>query len=97
MFEGTTKTELVNQWTEKMLFKELRPASTIIWDNAAFHSKKALQELADREGHFLLFLPPYSPDFNPIEQDWAIIKKRRIASPHIPLDQLITNYGNYSE
>ena len=98
LFEGTAKTELVNEWTEKMLFKELRPESTIVWDNAAFHSKTALLEIAERYGHHILFLPPYSPDFNPIEQDWAAIKNRRQAAPpNTPLQLIIANYGNYSE
>lgn len=98
LFDGTAKTELVNEWTEKMLFKELRPASTIVWDNAAFHSKTALREIAERYGHHILFLPPYSPDFNPIEQDWAVIKKQRQAAPpNTPLQLIIASYGNYSE
>lgn len=98
LFEGTAKTELVNDWTEKMLLKELRPDSTIIWDHAAFHSKTALEAIAEKQEHPIPFLPPYSPDFNPIQQDWAVIKKQRQAAPpHTPLDLIIASYGNYSE
>ena len=98
LFEGTAKTALVNEWTEKMLVKELRPSSTLIWDNAPFHSKTALQAIAEKFGHHILFLPPYSPDLNPIEHDWAIIKKQRQAAPpNTPLDFIIASYGNYSE
>ncbi|MEM1395294.1 MAG: IS630 family transposase, partial [Cyanobacteria bacterium P01_H01_bin.150] len=44
------------------------------------------------------FLPPYSPDFNKIEQDFAIIKKRRTyANPNTSLDDIIQSYGNYLE
>ena len=47
---------------------------TIIMDNASFHPKKELRKIADRYGVKLLFLPPYSPDFNPIENLWANLK-----------------------
>jgi transposase len=43
-------------------------------DNASFHRKKALRKIA-RGSVRLLFLPPYSPDFNPIEKTWAHLKK----------------------
>jgi transposase len=98
LFSGTADTDLVNDWTRHMLCKELRPASTIIWDNAAFHKKKDLEAIAHQHGHFILFLPPYSPDFNPIEHDFANIKKRRqYAPPDTPLADIITSYGIYSE
>jgi transposase len=44
-------------------------------DNASFHRKKKLRNLARRHGMKLLFLPPYSPDFNPIERTWANMKR----------------------
>jgi hypothetical protein len=47
----------------------------IIMDNASFHRKKKLQAIAERYGVNLLFLPAYSPDFNPIEKFWANMKK----------------------
>jgi len=43
-------------------------------DNASFHPKKELKIIADRYGVALLFLPAYSPDFNPIEKFWANLK-----------------------
>ncbi len=77
LFEGSTNAEWFNAWLEQHLFKELAPHSTLIMDNAAFHKTKETQKLINQAGHTLLFLPPYSPDFNPIEQDFATIKKRR--------------------
>ncbi len=44
-------------------------------DNAAFHKKDEIIKIAEEFGHDVLFLPPYSPDLNPIEQDFAIMKK----------------------
>jgi transposase len=40
-------------------------------DNAAFHRKKPLQEMVQKYGHILLFMPTYSPDLNPIEHKWV--------------------------
>ena len=48
--------------------------SVIIMDNAAFHSKTKIREVLEKAGHKLLCLPPYSPDLNPIEQSFAVIK-----------------------
>ena len=96
LFEGTADADLVNDWTRNVLCKELRPDSTIIWDNAPFHKKKDLEDIAREYGHHAIFLPPYSPDFNPIENDFANIKKRRqYAPPNTPIADIIKSYGNY--
>jgi transposase len=98
LFQGSTDSVWFNEWLEKHLFKELRPTSTIILDNAAFHKRTQVTEIANRHGHDVLFLPPYSPDFNPIEKDFAIIKKRRIYADHkTSLQDIVQMYGNYLE
>jgi transposase len=48
---------------------------TVIMDNAGFHCKQKLMATAEKAEVKLLFLPPYSPDFNPIEKDWANLKR----------------------
>jgi transposase len=81
-----------------MLCKEPRPDSTLIQDNAAFHKQKDLEAIARESGHHILFLPPYSPDFNRIEPDFANIKKiRQYTPPDTSLSDIIRSYGNYSE
>jgi len=77
LFEGSTNAMLFNYWLNNHLFKELAQDSTIIMDNATFHKTAQTRQLIEQAGHTLLFLPPYSPDFNPIEKDFAIIKRRR--------------------
>ena len=47
----------------------------MILDNAAFHKRAVIQELAKKKDCHVLFLPPYSPDLNPIEKKWAWLKK----------------------
>ena len=81
LFEGSCDALVVEEWTEHHLFKELKNPSLIIFDNAAFHRKKRLHEIAEKHGHKIMFLPPYSPDFNPIEKSFANIKKRRLYAP----------------
>ena len=44
-------------------------------DNAAFHKSSLIYEMLENAGHKLLYLPPYSPDLNPIEKKWAQAKK----------------------
>lgn len=95
IFKGTANAALVNQWFRQMLCKELRPGSTIIWDNARFHKKTELEAIAQEHGHHILFLPPYSPDFNPIENDFATLKKQRQNAPQdTTIEQLIAMYRN---
>lgn len=45
-------------------------------DNAAFHKNKITEELIKSAKCKLLYLPPYSPDFNPIEQKWGHVKNQ---------------------
>ena len=61
-------------WFEWYLCPHLPPNSLIIMDNARFHRKIQLEKIATFYGFTLLWLPPYSPDKNPIEQLWAILK-----------------------
>ncbi|MBF0154950.1 MAG: transposase, partial [Magnetococcales bacterium] len=64
--------------------------SVVVMDNASFHNKETIGRLLNQHGHTLLSLPPYSPDFNPIEQSFAILKKRRLSSqPPVPLEELL--------
>lgn len=98
LFEGSTNATLFNYWLENHLFAELSSDSTIIMDNATFHKTALTRQLIEQAGHTLLFLPPYSPDFNPIEKDFAIIKRRRQFLPgHYTIDDVVRSYVNYLE
>jgi transposase len=55
----------------------------VILDNATFHKSKKIVEFTKRVGADILYLPPYSPDFNKIEHHWFAIKNR--ARKNIPL------------
>jgi len=66
-----------------LLLKAIVTGSVIIMDNARFHRKKVLKKMADAAGCKVIFLPPYSPDFNPIEKVWANLKK--FLKNHLPI------------
>ncbi len=92
--EGNTNAEWFNVWLKDHLLRELPSDSILIMDNAAFHKTPKTRALIEQAGHTLLYLPPYSPDFNPIEQDFATMKKRRqYTPPETTLDEIIRDYG----
>ena len=74
-YDGTTDSVLFEYWFEHCLLRDVNQGSTIILDNATFHRKSFLPELAKKKNCHVLFLPPYSPDLNPIEKKWAWLKK----------------------
>lgn len=94
LFKGNTDAGWFNQWLEDYLFKELPKNATVIMDNASFHKTAKTREIFENSGFNLLFLPPYSHDFNPIEQDFAIMKKRRIYQKS-SLDEIVRMYNSY--
>ena len=73
-YEGTTDSVLFEYWFEHIFLPELSPGYLIVMDNASFHRKGILSLMAEKAGCSLLFLPPYSPDLNPIEHFWAWLK-----------------------
>jgi transposase len=57
------------------LLPRLPPGCVLVLDNARIHHRPTLKETVERAGHTLLYLPPYSPDYNPIELVWSWLKK----------------------
>ena len=74
-YTGTCDTLLFNLWLKDFLLPSLRPGQVVIMDNAGFHKSQDSRALIERAGCKVLFLPPYSPDLNPIEMFRANFKK----------------------
>lgn len=90
-FEGYCDSSVVNAWIEQCLLPTLTPGQIVIFDNASFHKSKTTKNLIESVGCRLLFLPPYSPDYNPIENFWAILKNKikSLRSPKRSLEDCI--------
>jgi transposase len=92
LFEGTCNSLVFNMWLEKELCPLLNKQHVVIMDNVPFHKSQRTRELIEGQGATLLFLPPYSPDLNPIEHDFANIKKRREYANFLSLDTIVAMY-----
>ena len=67
---------MVLTWVEQVLLPQLRPGMVLVWDNASFHKSPKMKALIEAAGCRLVFLPPYSPHLNKIEQWWAVLKAK---------------------
>ena len=71
---GATDTEVFRTYVDAVLCPSLKPGDIVIMDNLSPHKSPPTLELIERVGAKVLFLPPYSPDFNPIEKMWSKLK-----------------------
>jgi len=74
LFEGPMDGELFLAWVRQGLVPALRPEDVVILDNLATHKMAGVRQAIEGVGAALLYLPPYSPDFNPIENLWSQVK-----------------------
>lgn len=94
VFQGSCTAKLVEGWLESFLVKEIKKPSIIVMDNAPVHRKKVIRDILEKHDHTMLSLPPYSPDFNPIEQSFGAMKKRRQGMPiETTVEELIMSYS----
>jgi transposase len=71
----TMNKERFTIWVRDVLAPRLRLGNIVIMDNLRAHHAPRVRELIEARGATIRFLPPYSPDLNPIEPCWAIVKK----------------------
>ena len=74
VLDGPINRTAFETYLEKVLTPELKPGSVVIMDNLPSHTGPRVRELIEAAGASLLYLPPYSPDFNPIENAFAKLK-----------------------
>jgi transposase len=72
--EGATNGEVFETYVERVLAPTLRSAQVVVMDNLNAHKGERIKELIEERGCELVYLPPYSPDFNPIEEAFSKIK-----------------------
>lgn len=72
--DGATDKEVFWLFLEQVLGPTLRPGQVVVMDNLPAHKNARVRELIEARGCRLLYLPPYSPDFNPIEKAWSKLK-----------------------
>ena len=93
LFEGSCDKIAFNTWLSEMLSPLLTDKHVVIMDNASFHKGSETAALIRDSGASLLFLPPYSPELNPIEKDFANIKRIRQYNAEASIDEIIKVYN----
>jgi transposase len=73
-FSGALNGEIFLKYIQENLAPTLHPGDFVIMDNLRCHKVKGVKEAVESAGAFVMYLPPYSPDFNPIEMMWSKIK-----------------------
>ena len=74
VFDGPINGESFQSYVEQVLLPSLNPGDIVIMDNLGSHKGSAIRQIIKSAGARLLFLPPYSPDLNPIEQVFSKLK-----------------------
>jgi len=74
LIPGATDGEVFRIFVERVLLPELKRGDTVVWDNLSAHKVAGVAEALPAAGVSLYYLPPYSPDYNPMEEAWSKIK-----------------------
>jgi transposase len=84
LLDGTVNAEVFTAYLERVLAPRLRPRDIVVLDNLSAHKGAATERAIRARGAHLAYLPPYSPDLNPIEKLFAKLKAglRRVAARH---------------
>lgn len=86
--EEATDADIFLAYVEQVLAPVLRPGDVVVMDNLSSHKVDGVRQAIEKAGAELLYLPPYSPDLNPIEKAWAKFKQRLRSAKARSKDQL---------
>ena len=89
--EAATDGDVFRAYLEQVLCPQLRPGDVVVLDNLSAHKVDGVRSLIAGAGAELRYLPPYSPDFNPIEKCWSMVKQRLRAAKSRTLAALEEN------
>src|SRR5919205_2190079 len=93
VLDGPINRDAFEAYLAQVLVPELQPGDTVIMDNLSSHKGPRVRELIEAAGARLLYLPPYSPDFNPIENAFAKLKALLRKAAERTLEGLWTAIG----
>jgi transposase len=92
VFEGALNGELFREYVRKFLAPTLRPGDIVVMDNLSSHKVSGVVEAIEAAQAKVMFLPPYSPDLNPIEMMWskvkAILRKLKTRTKELLIDAI---------
>lgn len=92
LFNANINADIFYAWVVQDLLPKLPPHCIVVMDNATFHKRLDIQNAIANAGHTLEYLPPYSPDLNPIEKKWEqskAVRKQNLCS----IPQLFADYA----
>ncbi len=92
LLSGSCNAQSFNTWLDEELSPHLDAKSVVIMDNARIHKTEQTQALIQGCGASLLYLPPYSPDYNPVEHQFANIKRLRSYNADKPIEDIVNMY-----
>jgi len=97
VIDGAVDGEMFLAYIEQILVPELQPGDTVIMDNLSSHKVAGVRSAIEAAGANLLYLPPYSPDMNPIEMAFSKLKSLLRAKALRTMDELWKAFGPISE
>ncbi len=100
MFQGSTDSIVLEDFIEQLLplcGKWPQPTSVILMDNASIHHTERITQMCHDVGVKLVYLPPYSPDLNPIEEFFAELKAFIERNWHVYKEHPKQSFGNFLE
>ena len=94
LFSSSINSNVFYAWLTQDLLPKVNSGAVIVMDNATFHKRNDMLEAIREAGCITEFLPPYSPDLNPIEKKWAQAKSIR-RKCRCSIDELFTEHLDY--
>jgi transposase len=94
VLDGPMNGDAFRVYIEKVLGPTLRPGDIVVLDNLPAHKVAGIRQAVTARGAQIFYLPPYSPDMNPIEMAFSKLKALMRHEPARTIDALITRIGN---
>ena len=88
VYEGGLTGELFKKWLKECLLKTLKKDDILVMDNLSSHKVAGVKEMLSNAGIKLEYLPPYSPDLNPVESMWSKVKNSLRKIPKTKINEL---------